>query len=272
MGLESLKVTAGGTAAEPAEPKIGDVNTGPNGETVLSNTPEPDKPGATDGGTEERPEWLPEKFKTPADMAKAYAELEKKQSGKPATEEGEPEGQGTSDKTAADTVADAGFDLAALTAEYEQNDGALTAETLKALQAKGITRAAVDGYIAGQQAVAREIRSGLAEIAGSADDLDATLTWARANLDEGGKAAFDAALDSGNTSLINLAFQAVHTQFVADNGKAPKNVGGADAGAAGVKQYESWDDVVLAMQDKRYHTSPEYRAQVDKRLAMSEKL
>ena len=31
-------------------------------------------------GSESRPEWLPPKFKTPADFAKAYEELEKKQS------------------------------------------------------------------------------------------------------------------------------------------------------------------------------------------------
>ena len=31
-----------------------------------------------DSAKDERPEWLPEKFKTPEDMAKSYTELERK--------------------------------------------------------------------------------------------------------------------------------------------------------------------------------------------------
>ena len=37
--------------------------------------------------SESRPEWLPEKFKSPEDMAKAYAELEGKLGGNKPTEQ-----------------------------------------------------------------------------------------------------------------------------------------------------------------------------------------
>ena len=46
----------------------------------------PQTPDNQESTTDERPEWLPEKFKTPEDMAKSYAALEKKMSGGKDTE------------------------------------------------------------------------------------------------------------------------------------------------------------------------------------------
>ena len=38
----------------------------------------PQEEAPQDNQPSERPEWLPEKFKTPEDLAKSYSELEKK--------------------------------------------------------------------------------------------------------------------------------------------------------------------------------------------------
>ena len=43
-------------------------------------SPEAVADGTTSELSEDRPEWLPEKFQSAEDMAKAYAELENKQS------------------------------------------------------------------------------------------------------------------------------------------------------------------------------------------------
>ena len=63
------------------------------------NEIEPESEEATESIPEEqtqedRPEWLPEKFKSPEDMAQAYSELEKKM------------GQGTREEQAAETTKD----------------------------------------------------------------------------------------------------------------------------------------------------------------------
>ena len=73
----------------------------------------------------ERPEWLPEKFNTPEDMAKAYGELENKL-GQPTenkTEETptpEPKAEETLE-IAEKAVSNAGLDMSALQSEYSES-------------------------------------------------------------------------------------------------------------------------------------------------------
>ena len=50
----------------------------------------------------DRPEWLPEKFKSPEDMANAYSELEKKM------------GQGTNEEQSAETTEEASLEMVAI--------------------------------------------------------------------------------------------------------------------------------------------------------------
>ena len=51
-------------------------------QTIESNTDETPAEEPQEEVTEERPEWLDEKFNSPEDLAKAYNELQKKQSSK----------------------------------------------------------------------------------------------------------------------------------------------------------------------------------------------
>ena len=48
--------------------------------TITEDDTGPEAPVAEDNQSE-RPEWLPEKFSSPEDLAKSYSELEKKLSG-----------------------------------------------------------------------------------------------------------------------------------------------------------------------------------------------
>ena len=80
----------------------------------------PQTPENPESDTDERPEWLPEKFKTPEDMAKSYAELEKKMSGgkepeAPATEDTPAEIPTNDD--AKEAATNAGLDFDALQTE-----------------------------------------------------------------------------------------------------------------------------------------------------------
>ena len=104
---------------------------------------------------EGRPDWLPEKFESPEAMAKAYAELEKKQSaGKPA------EKPKAIEQPTREQVVESGLDISALEAEWNET-GALSEESYKLAAEAGYSRDIVDNYIEGRQAVvARETAAG----------------------------------------------------------------------------------------------------------------
>ena len=91
-----------------------------------------------------RPNWLPEKFKSAEDMAKAYSELEKKQSTETTDE---PNMQ----QMRADAEASEGMNK--FYNEY-QDKGELSQNSYDELSKMGLDKSLVDGYIAGQQSIA----------------------------------------------------------------------------------------------------------------------
>ena len=95
--------------------------------------------------SEERPSWLPEKFQSAEDLAKAYGELEKKMS----SGETQPEEMPTQEQIEQQT----GLDLNPYYEEF-QNQGSLTEESYQKLEAAGLNKDLVDSYIAGQEAIA----------------------------------------------------------------------------------------------------------------------
>ena len=70
-------------------------------ESITITEPEtgPDAPIAEDNQASERPDWLPEKFNSPEDLAKSYTELEKKLS---APKETPADNEATTDETSTD--------------------------------------------------------------------------------------------------------------------------------------------------------------------------
>ena len=92
-------------------------------------------------GTEqdaERPEWLPEKFKSVEDMAKAYSALESKL-GQPQEETEETEEEVSTESSAsevAEVLGANGIDFDVLQQEYQELGG-LSAEAYEALEEAG---------------------------------------------------------------------------------------------------------------------------------------
>ena len=88
--------------------------------------------------TQERPEWLPEKFESAEDMAKSYAELEKRMgAGAEEVEEVQQQEEETND----DNNQEAGnYNEAVVEAsqEFFANDGQLSEETYKKLEEVGL--------------------------------------------------------------------------------------------------------------------------------------
>lgn len=140
--------------ANPAAPATSPVTPAPS-----ANPPAPTTtatPAAT-AAAGDRPAWLPEKFKTPEDFAKSYAELEKKLGGKPAAP-AQPSGDtgltappAFSDDDGVDKILGlAGLKIEDTTAAWTK-DGKLTDEQyarLKAVDPK-LTKAVVNQTIRG---------------------------------------------------------------------------------------------------------------------------
>jgi hypothetical protein len=105
------------------------------------------------GGDDLRPEWLPEKFKSPEDLAKAYSELEKRQGQQPQ----QAQQSTVADESARQAVEQAGVDFDALSDEWA-NNGELAPDSYDKLEKSGIPRALVDSYIEGQQQIRQLIK------------------------------------------------------------------------------------------------------------------
>ena len=74
-----------------------------------------------EGVESERPEWLPEKFKSPEDMAKAYGELEKEfTKSRQEPEEAEVPTNDVEIEGAKEAVESVGLDFEAMSNEYTE--------------------------------------------------------------------------------------------------------------------------------------------------------
>ena len=266
MSVDSIQISmdAGKAAPEPKVPaNIEETATGVAVKAEADGTVKaPEK--ATD--PQARPAWLPEKFKTPEEMAAAYKELETKQGTKPAAD---PAPVPTPTE-AADAVKAAGLDMSAINTEYAEK-GELSEATLKALEAKGIKRETVAAYIEGQKAVAAQMVDAAAKVVGGEENLKATLGWAKANLSEAAIEAFNSVVDGGNLAAIDLAVRGLFSQFVAANGSEPQLVSGETVpGSAGnIQPFTTTEQVRVAMADPQYKKDPAFRKQVEQRLAVS---
>jgi hypothetical protein len=176
---------------------------------------------ATPAATVERPEYIPEKFwkgsveESTKVMAASYAELEKKQSTATPAAEVTP------------------------------------AATPAAAPVEAAPAVSTDGA----PAVSAEVESKLTSAAGSADVLKATLDWARVNATPEQKTLFDAALDTGNPALVEMAFAKIKGAYTEAMGEQGVRVSAASAPTiSGAKPFGSQQEIVA------FVTSPGYKS------------
>lgn len=224
---------------------------------------------------EDRPEWLPEKFKTPEELSKAYAELEKKL-GSPlkepdATDPPNTERKGddpaTQDDPAKALVTDAGLDFDLLSDEFAQG-GELSPDSYTKLEAAGIPRDMVDSYIAGQMAIANNLRNEAFSITGGETNYNTMTQWAATNMSKAELVAFNQTVESSNADQVKFAVSGLKARYEAVNGSSPNLMGG-EGSTLGSEQFESWAQVKEAMKDPRYSKDPAYRGQVEQKLGRS---
>ena len=220
----------------------------------------------------ERPEWLPEKFKSPEDMAQAYSELEKKM------------GQGTNEEQPAETTEDnegdvqddkpddnenADYNAAVVDAskEFFENDGQLSEETYEKLAKAGLPKELVDSYAAGQQALLQTEEGEIKSVANG--QFDAMAEWAHDNLEQEEINAFDDIVTTGTKEQAKFAVKSLYDRYTQANGSSPKLVQGAVTGGS-TMPFKSMQELARAQSDPRYKSGDKaYHEEIDRRLSVS---
>ncbi|CAB4124716.1 capsid assembly protein [uncultured Caudovirales phage] len=228
---------------------------------------------------DDRPEWLPEKFKSTEDLAKAYSELEKKLGSKASTTtEAAPEPESTEDPTEVDkspedqareVTENAGLDFDELSANYWKNGSLGDVEYTK-LEKAGIPKAVVDSFIAGQQALVSATRNSVFEAVGGEDSYNDMTSWAASKLASTEIKAYNQAVDSGNVDAAMMAVKGLKARYEAEVGFEPtREIRGASA-KAGETTYRSIAEMQKDMSDPRYKADPAFRKDVERKLGRSD--
>lgn len=210
---------------------------------------------------QERPEWLPEKFTSPEDMAKAYAALEVKL--------GNPTEEPTENAETAEP-SEAFQSINQATEEFMEA-GVLSDDTFKSLEGSGLPRELVESYIAGQQAIAESQTNAVYDITGGPESYTAMAEWATSALGETSVEAFNEIVAKGTIAQAKVAVQGLYAQYQSANGASPTLTQGNTSGNA-VAPFGSSKQVSMAMRDPRYTNDPAYRNEVQRRLAISDVL
>ncbi len=241
--------------------------------------PTEEKPAEVEASTEQqteevqsdRPEWLPEKFKSAEDMAQAYSELEKKLGQAPKEDEAEAEQveEKAEDKEeqSEEDVSEAYQAVAEASKEFFENDGQLSEETYNALEKAGLPRDLVDSYAAGQQALLASEEGQIKSVAQG--NYDAMAEWANENLPQEEIDAFDEAVTGGTISQAKLAVQGLYARYQNEVGAKPKLTQGAVSGVS-TMPFKSMQELARAQSDPRYKSGDKaYHEEIDRRLSVS---
>ncbi|KQR67874.1 capsid assembly protein [Rhizobium sp. Leaf341] len=222
---------------------------------------------------DERPSWLPAKYKTVEEYVAYVSELEAKQGGT-ADDTAAPKGnEPTAEERAAAEAATtkAGLDLNTVSQEWADN-GSLTAETYTKLADAGYPKEMVDIYIEGLTNRANAVQSQAFELVGGADSYGEMIDWAIQNLSDEDQAAFDSAVNSNNPRQAMLAIKGLKADWEAslmeDLSYEPESPV-STKGAAPVNTYQSLDDYMEDLNDPRYDTNESFRASVMAKLSRS---
>jgi hypothetical protein len=214
---------------------------------------------------EDRPTWLPEKFKTAEDMAKAYGELETKIGKPPVSQEVKPE---ATPDDAKEALASKGLDLSEFSQEFS-NKGELSTDSYDRLDKAGYDRNLVDQFIEGQKARASQFETNLKSEIGGDDKYSELMQWAKGSLNTSEVDAYNTAVNSGNIDQAKLAVLGLSARYSKENGSDPQRMVGGAKGAGGEDLFESTAQLTVAMRDPRYKTDPAYRNKVQSKLARS---
>ena len=223
-----------------------------------------------------RPEWLPEKFKTAEELVASYQALEKKLGQGSEVSEGQEE---TITEEQRETIQEqenevaqvmdkAGLDFNVFQKEYEEN-GELSNEAYDALAKAGFPKTLVDTWIQGQEALQGDLNNEVFQSVGGEDSYLSMLEWAKDNLPENDISAFNASVETGDRNLVKFAVQGLYARYRSEvGGNEPQLTQGSASESSG-GSFQSAAELTAAMRDPRYANDPAYRKRVSDKLARS---
>ena len=209
------------------------------------------------------------KFKSPQDLAKAYAELQRKmgqQSAEPAAEPAaKPEGAADSGysadqaseiygKEAVEVLAGKGVNLAELM--WNADQGADISEHYDTLaETFKVPRQVVENYVSKTQSAPSNGEAGLSEAdatallngVGGQESFDQLSGWAKSNLPAEELASYNAVVDSGNKEAIGWALKAMQARQAAPDAVVEPQLYGGGVATETKVVFESQQQVLDAM-------------------------
>ena len=219
----------------------------------------------------DRPEWLPEKFKSPEDMSKAYSELEKKL-GQP-TEEASEEPEQVEEKAeneeeqTEENTSEASQVLEKASEEFWSNNGEMSEETYNALEKAGYPKHIVDSYAEGMAALAEKQQGELNSL--TQGNYESMVEWANENLAQEELNSIQATIVGSDMSMSKLAVQGLYARYQNEVGAQPKLTQGAVNGTS-TMPFRSMQELARAQSDPRYKSGDKaYHEEIDRRLQVS---
>ena len=224
----------------------------------------------------ERPDWLPEKFKSSEDMARAYANLEKKMGSPEESSDVEEQvevEEASDDAPSANEVADVinktGLDYDSMQNEYDES-GELSQATMDTLAEKGFSNELVNSWVKGQQSLLDGYQNSVYESVGGQEAYGEMQSWASDNLSDSEIQAYDRAVSSGDIGLVKLAVSGLQTKYHTAEGSDPSLLTQGQSNNSAGGMFNSWAEVNAAMGNARYENDPAYRQQVAAKLGRSQ--
>lgn len=228
--------------------------------TIVADETGPEAPVAEDNQSE-RPEWLPEKFNSPEDLAKSYAELEKKMS---APKDDAPEDPPTEQVETEQSTGEPQFDKFA---EEFASSGELSNDSFDELAKMGYPREMVETYIKGMQSAQTADANAVMDVAGGTEGYKELTDWALNNMPETELQLYNQMVETG-TDNAKMAVEWLMSKREAAEGVEPNLVSGKSQAPA-KDEFRSTAEVVAAMKDARYGKDPAYTKDVEDKLSRS---
>jgi hypothetical protein len=225
--------------------------------TITEEDTGPEAPVAEDN-LSERPEWLPEKFSSPEDMAKSYSELEKKMSA--------PQDQSETPEAEAETPKGEPVSFSKFADEYSSG-GELSADSFTELEGMGYPREMVETYIKGMQSGGTADADAVMNVVGGKEGYADLTDWAKQSLDTQELELYNNMV-SGGTDNAKMAVEWLASKREAIEGSEPSLLQGR-ASAASKDEFRSTAQVVEAMKDPRYGKDTAYTKDVEEKLGRS---
>jgi hypothetical protein len=218
-----------------------------------------------------RPEWLPQKFKSAEDLAKAYQELEKKIGGQnpeaPAPEVPPAAPPADPSKPPEEPLDQLG-EFKKYTDEFSKS-GQLSEQSYKELLDRGIPKILVDQYIANYRSAAGSqtaaIEAQIVASVGGPQEYAAMQVWASNNFSKEEIEAFNATMETNDPKLMAFAVQSLKARY--QSNAEPKLISAqSNSKPTG---FRSMAELTAAMRDPRYAMDPAYRADVAAKMKAS---